>query len=91
VPNDVDWQVMPATLGGWFAAKPASMCQQCWQRRGFLASWDEDPGEVITQWAGSRVAERTNDELRRIGRIFEAHRDEYDAELALEALAGEHR
>jgi hypothetical protein len=96
VPDDVEWQVIPSTIGGWrssswIAAKPADLCTQCWHRRGFLASWDEDPGEAISQWAGSRVAERTNNELRRVGRIFEAHRDEYESELALEALAGEAR
>lgn len=95
VSDDVESPVIPTAMPGFslatrsFPSPPAGLCRTCWGRQGFLTSWDEDPAQALIEWASGRNADRTARELRRIARMFEAHRDEYEAEVAMDALAAE--
>lgn len=65
------------------------MCQTCLSLHGHRmetpSRWDEEPAEVVADWAGRGTwrrtadADRIRDELRALALLVAAHREEFDA------------
>lgn len=62
-----------------------STCMTCWSTAERHGDWANDPAGVIAReprWSRGPGAERWKTELRALGLLYEAHRDEFDAVMA---------
>lgn len=65
-------------------------CVTCWETADRHSTWEADPlaaiGRLPNAWASGERAIRARAELRALGLLVEAHREEFDA--AVESLLG---